>query len=249
MLNEILLFGVAFIAGLVNSIAGGGTFLTFPVLLFSGVPAVIANATSTVALWPGTVTAAYNYRKNLTSEPYIKKILFVVVVGAAIGSLLLLFTPEQNLKVAIPYLLLFASFIFTFGKKIVERIKKDSPDNHNRMNTKRYSYVFAASIYGGYFGAGMGIMILALFELMSFGNIVRMNALKSLIAAIVNAVAVFIFIFAGIVNYKIAGVMMVGSILGGYLGANFVQKSSTKTVRKIIMCIAWGITAYAFYKF
>ena len=250
MTNEILIFASAFFAGLVNSIAGGGTFLTFPVLIFSGVPAIIANATSAVALWPGTVTATISYRKHLISEPYVKKIILVVIFGSIVGSCLLLFTPEQNLKAAIPYLLLFASFVFTFGKKIVDRLKQNKhPEHNNRMNLKRYTYIFAASVYGGYFGAGMGILILALFELMSFGDIYKMSALKTLVASTVNGVAVVIFIFAGIVDYKIAGIMVFAAIMGGYLGANYVQKTSAKTVRTIIMVIAWSITVVAFYKF
>jgi uncharacterized membrane protein YfcA len=253
MTNEILIFASAFFAGLVNSIAGGGTFLTFPVLIFSGVPAIVANATSAVALWPGTVTATISYRKHLISEPFVKKIIFVVIAGSILGSFLLLFTPEQNLKAAIPYLLLFASFVFTFGKKIVDKIKKNNAATsdlpNNRMNLKRYAYIFAASVYGGYFGAGMGILILALFELLSFGDIYKMSALKTLVASTVNGVAVVIFIFAGIVDYKIAGIMVFAAIMGGFLGANYVQKTSAKTVRTVIMVIAWSITAMAFYKF
>src|SRR4051812_49178074 len=228
-----------------NSVAGGGSFLAFPALLFTGMNAIAANATNTVALWPGTVASAFAYRRELRNRDVWKKLgpLFVVTfAGSIAGALLLLKTPEKTFVALIPLLLGAATLLFAFGNRLRDVVKVGK------------SPVFATvlqlfvAIYIGYFGAGAGILMLALFAVMGMENIHTMNAFKSMLAALANGVAVVTFIVFGKVLWMQAGIMIIGAMIGGYFGAWYAQKLDPKVVRYLVIGIGCTMTAYFTWK-
>ncbi|HEX4604966.1 MAG TPA: sulfite exporter TauE/SafE family protein, partial [Candidatus Angelobacter sp.] len=250
--HSILLFLAAAAGGTVNSVAGGGGFIAFPALLFSGVPSINANATSTVALWPGTLASTGAYRKALSPE-LLKRILPLVIItflGSIVGSILLLKTRQTTFDKLIPWLLLAATLLFSFSGKVTGWINRHhSEGGPSAMRVIGVTLLQAcAAVYIGYFGAGVGIVMLALLAMMGIENIHSMNGLKTLLATCGNAVAVTVFIIAGAVFWREALVMIFGGALGGYLGAWYAQKMSPRTVRYVVIAIGCGMTAYFFWR-
>ena len=230
-------------AGALNAIAGGGSFLSFPALLLVGVPAVSANATSTVALWPASLAATLAYRDELrASREQLIWLSAVSLGGGIFGALLLLLTPTKVFEGAVPFLLLLATLVFTFGDMVRARL----PAIGSRQVVMPIWVLI--SIYGGYFGGGMGLMMLAALALASVGDIHRMNALKSVLCVLVNGVAVAVFAVAGAVHWAEAGLMIGGSIVGGYLGARVARRVEPKRVRPVVVVIGWALTAAFFYR-
>jgi uncharacterized membrane protein YfcA len=237
-----LLVAAAFAAGAMNSIAGGGSFFSFPALVFAGVPAVAANATSTVALWPGSLAASLGYRQELAEErPRLVSLSLISLAGGIGGALLLLLTPGRVFEALVPFLLLLATLVFTFGDAARARVKTRS---------KLFAQVLqlVISVYGGYFGGGMGLMMLAAFTLMGMTDIHRMNALKSALAVLINGVAVAIFAVAGVVHWAAAGLMIAGSIAGGLVGASLSRRVDSKRFKKVVIVLGWALTAVFFYR-
>ena len=250
--DSILLFFAALAAGIQNSIAGGGTFFSFPALIFAGVPPIQANATSTIALWPGLVASTGAYRKKMPRNARILTTLCLVsTVGGYVGAHLLLHTPERTFMRLIPFLFLGATLLFAFGKR------KGSGPAHAE-ETGRTSWValagvsviqFAIAIYGGFFGGGIGILMLAFLTYLPLGDIHSTNALKTVLAAMINLVAVVTFIVARIVYWPQAVVMLVGAALGGYGGAHFAQRVNPAHVRKLIVCVGLAMSFYFLYRY
>lgn len=241
----ILLFFAAVAGGAINSVAGGGSFVAFPALLFAGVAPVPANATNTIALWPGSLASVLAYRRELGD---VKRELFplaiAALVGGLAGSLLLLRTSESTFVLLIPWLLLFATVLFTFGGTVARKLTKGARAPFGVAAVAQ----LAISVYGGYFGGGMGIMMLAVLTLLGMTHIHRMNALKSVLGTLINGVAVVAFIVAGAVVWAPGLVMIVGGIGGGYAGAALARRVSPAHVRRAVMVIAWGMTLYFFYR-
>jgi uncharacterized membrane protein YfcA len=241
----VLLFFAAVIGGAINSVAGGGSFVAFPALLFAGVPAVPANATNTIALWPGTLASAVAYRRELGD---VKRELVplgtAAILGGLAGSLLLLRTRESTFVLLIPWLLLFATVLFSFGGTAARLLTRGG---RAPLAVAVVAQLFI-SVYGGYFGGGAGIMMLAVLTLLGMTHIHRMNALKSVLGALINGVAVVAFIAAGAVRWTPAVVMIAGGISGGYVGAAVARRVSPQMVRWMVMAIAWGMTMYFFVK-
>ena len=240
-----LLFLAAAVGGGLNSVAGGGSFVAFPALLFAGVPAVPANATNTIALWPGSVASAVAYRRELgDARSALLPLGAAALVGGLAGSLLLLRTPEVTFVRLIPWLLLFATLLFSFGGIVAKKVTRGA-------RAPLWLGVVAQltiSVYGGYFGGGMGIMMLAVLTLLGMTHIHRMNALKNMLGALINGVAVVAFILAGAVRWSPGAVMIVGGIAGGYFGAASARRVDPKHVRVLVLVIAWTMTAYFFLK-
>ena len=257
-MDSLIFFAVAFIAGAINSVAGGGTFLTFPVLLVSGMPAIAANATSTAALWPGSISAAWGYRSALAVEGrLLKRMMLISVLGGACGAWLLLSTPEKVFRDLVPWLLLTASLIFTFGKRgfalFSARLRQgfaEEPAVIAAAHASRASYglQFIIAVYGGYFGAGIGILMLAMLQLMGLNHIHRMNALKSLLGSCINAVAVSLFVIKGLIIWPVALVMLCGGVAGGYFGARLALLLPPAKIRLGVSMIGFAMTAYFFWK-
>ncbi len=247
-----LLFGTAAIAGALNSIAGGGSFLSFPLLLFLGIPSVQANATNTVALWPGTLASTGAYRKSL-NQNLLRAMLplaLSTLVGSLIGAWLLLHTRQRTFDKLVPWLLLFGTLLFSVRGKIT----KWAGVNHagGKPSSKTVAWIALLQgllgIYIGYFGAGVGIVMLPLLVLMGIDNIHSLSGVRTLVITCGNAVAVAVFISAHAVLWPIALVMTLGAILGGYAGAYFAQKMPPKTVGYLMIAIGFGMSAYFFWR-
>jgi uncharacterized membrane protein YfcA len=247
-----LLFGAALVAGAANSIAGGGSFITFPSLLFTGMPPVNANATNTVAVWPGILASTWAYRKALNG-PLLKAMAVLIVVtlaGSFLGALLLLKTPQMTFMKMVPWLLLVGTILFAFGSKISAWAnRRHAEHGPSAAMIAGIGFVqLLVGIYIGYYGAGVGFIILPLLSMMGIEDIHAMNGLRTLLATSGNAVAVVLFIVARAVIWPYALLMMGGAIVGGYAGAHYAQKMKPATVRKIVILIGAAMTAYFFWK-
>ncbi len=247
-----LLFCAAVVAGAINAVAGGGSFISFPSLLFIGIPPVNANATNTVALWPGQVASIGAYRAELEKLPWrsVTPLLITGVLGGILGAWVLLKTPQKTFMNLVPWLLLIATLIFMFSGRITSWIRRRTAEHHTtEFATGRgiFIQIFIA-FYIGYFGAGAGILILAMLALLGMDQIHTMNALKALLTTVSNGVALLLFIVSHAVYWPEAILMIVGSILGGYFGAHFAQKTKPENVRRVVIVIGFVLAAYFFAK-
>jgi uncharacterized membrane protein YfcA len=245
-LTLVLLFFAAALGGALNAVAGGGSFIAFPALLFAGVLPVAANATNTVALWPGAVASAFAYRREMPSD---RRVLLVLagasLAGGAAGALLLLHTSESAFVALIPWLLLVATTLFTFGKRLTARFSGGAASGRALVGIAVVQTCIA--VYGGYFGGGMSILMLAALALAGMTDIHQMNALKTVLGAVINGIAVVLFVIAGAVAWKPGSVMIVGGIAGGYVGAALARRVDPKQVRKFVLVVAWALTVWFFY--
>jgi uncharacterized membrane protein YfcA len=233
----------------VNSIAGGGTLITFPALVGLGVPALTANATSTVALVPGSVAALFGYRNELAgARQFAMTFAIPSVLGGLAGALLLLITPAATFDAVVPWLVIGASFLFVIQRPLMSAIRSRTGGSQTpagdpasrRPSATLLGYQFLVSLYGGYFGAGIGILMLAALGFMGFSSIHRMNGLKAWAGVCTNLVAALTFAFSGIVDWRIAGAMAVGAVAGGYGGSRLAQRVSQVTVRRAIIMIGFA---------
>ncbi|OKH54976.1 hypothetical protein NIES2101_05265 [Calothrix sp. HK-06] len=243
MLTNLFLFTVAIIAGAMNGVAGGGGLIAFPALMFVGISPIPANATNTAAMWVGTAASTFAYRQDMTIRRWEFFTLTVAsVLGGTIGSYILLNTPSKSFAGLIPYLMLTATLLFAFGKRINSWLQ-------NRFKLPMWLVIifqFLIAIYGGFFGGGGGIVILAILEMMGIKSIHTMNAVKSWLATTLNACALLYFMKAGIIIWSSAILMAVGALIGGYGSAFFARKVSSVWVRNFITCIGVSITSYFF---
>ncbi len=235
-----LLASASFIAGIINSIAGGGSFLTFPALVFTGVPTIAANATSAVAVFPGYLSGALGFSKELKEYPKSKFLLLIIlsIMGGIGGSLLLLITPASVFSYIIPWLLGFATLLFAFGDFVGKWAKKNSNSNGITGNLA----TLIVCIYGGYFNGGLGIVLLALFSTLGLRDIHLMNGLKNIMSFALSAASVVTFAIAGIVFWQQAFIMMIAATIGGYFGVVVARKLSKNTIRVIIVLIGLIMT-------
>ncbi|HYV97398.1 MAG TPA: sulfite exporter TauE/SafE family protein [Gemmatimonadaceae bacterium] len=243
---------LSFLAGAANSIAGGGTLLTFPALVGLGIPPIVANATSTVALVPGSFTSMMGYRDALRdSRAWLAAFAIPSAVGGAIGALLLVITPEQRFSQVVPFLVLGATALFVAQKPIVRAIMRSRASHHlsDRAPAPNAAFIavqFLVGVYGGYFGAAAGIVMLATLGLMGLTNIHQMNGLKNWAAICFNGVAATTFMFSGFVNWPVALVMAVGAASGGWTGAHIAQRVRPEVVRGAIGAIGVGAAIWLF---
>lgn len=254
--GEIILLLVAGMAGgAVNAIAGGGTLLLFPAMLFAGVPPVIANASCTVAVFPGAVASVVAYRRNFKAvRKWLKLFLPIGIIGGLTGSFLLTQTPEALFASLVPWLVLLATLLF-MGNGLVRRILQGADSSLGTAPTPGRAWLVGAGlfqlvvgIYGGYFGAGIGILMLASYAILGLGDIHQMNTLKALVSALINCVAAIYFIFALPIAWKETGVLAAGIIVGGYGGAALAQRTPQKVVRAAISIIGLSLAAWFFLR-
>ena len=222
IMTWILLLVAAFFAGALNAVAGGGSFLTLPALVFAGVPPVIANATGTMALLPGYLASAWGFREELRSDTGVPlaDLLVVSLVGGAAGALLLLVTPNEIFQGIVPWLMLIATALFGFGPHLLVALRGQSKAGRAVTGAG----VLLVAIYGGYFNGGLGIMLLALFTLLGLTDLNAMNGLKNLVSAVLTAIAVSIYAWGGAILWGQALVMMVAATVGGYVGARLARR-------------------------
>lgn len=227
-------------AGLINAVAGGGTLVSFPVLVALGVPSVHANITNTVSLCPGYLGGAYAQRKDLAANAdRLKSLLVVAATGGLTGSVLLLLTPERFFRDLVPYLILGACLLFAAqpGLKKMQRRDAAAPPNRLLLGVS----VFACALYGGYFGAGLGILLLAALGLALPDPLPRVNALKQALSLVINVLAGCFFAFSGKVEWQYVAVMSVTSLVGGNLGGRLVGRLNPIVLRYVV--IVFGVAA------
>jgi len=252
--DAILLFLAAMAAGALNSVAGGGGFIAFPALLLTGMPPINANATNTIALWPGTVASTGAYRREFGDARLWRQmmpLMLVSLLGSLAGAKILLRTPQATFMRMVPWLLLGATILFAFGGVVTSWIKRHTGEHRHASKAALAGITllqFAVAIYIGFFGAGAGILMLALFAIMGLENIHTMNAFKTLLASCANGIAVVAFILAKAIVWPQAILMVAGAILGGYGGAWYAQKLEQSVVRGLVILIGASMTAYFFWK-
>jgi len=258
-----VLLSAAFLAGAINALAGGGTLVTFPTLLWLGVDPIVANATNTVALWPGSLAALIGLRSELgVVRRWAVWLGVPSVAGAAVGAALLLRTPSSTFAAIVPYLILFATGLFALQGALARRLRhapgtarrgqgQAPPTGVERNKDDEASpelgwalvvaFQFAVAIYGGYFGAGIGIMMLAGLGLFGLTNVHRMVGLRNFCGTLINAVAAALFIARGTVDWPYALIMTGGQIVGGYGGARLVRRLGATAVRWTVVAIGTGM--------
>jgi uncharacterized membrane protein YfcA len=233
-------------AGILNTIAGGGTFLTFPALVFTGIPPVMANATSAVAVFPGYLGGALGFRGELRAfdRRILLRLVTVTLAGGLAGSLLLLVSSNEAFSLVVPFLLLAATLAFLFG----DHVRAWATARSRSITPFGSIGLFATSVYGGYFNGGLGIVMLALFALWGMSNIHAMNGLKNGLAFAMSAISVATFALAGIVAWPQAIAMILASTLGGYLGAPIARALPKRVVRGVIAAVGFGMSLVFFLR-
>jgi uncharacterized membrane protein YfcA len=236
-------------AGLINAVAGGGTLVTFPTLLLFGTAPLVANATSTVALVIGTFGGVFGYRKQLAAvRAWLWRLIPPSLLGGWLGSWLLTHTSDRTFARLVPFLILFATLLFLAQGLIRRKTAGSAEAPSSRAIAAAVAFQFAVAVYGGYFGAGIGILMLASLGLIGLTDIHQMNGLKTVLGSLINLVAALWFIGAGIVDWPRAGVMTVGAVVGYLLGSHYSQRIPQARVRQLVTGIGLVIAAVAFWK-
>ena len=252
MTTELLLLFIAGVGGgVLNSIAGGGSFITFPALLLAGVAPISANASNTFASCAGYLSGSYALRKDLYAyRAELPRIVLISLMGGMAGAWLLLQTPEARFRQAIPWLLLFATLLFVFGGKLNQALKKLATRHRHASSLGVLSLMLlllGVSIYGGFFNAGLGIITLSYLALAGHTNINTMNGLKLLVSAVVSLIAIVLFIYHGVIAWYEGSVVLTGTLLGGYVAAHLSRHLPQHYVRNFVVIASTGITLYFFY--
>ena len=254
MLDDLILCATALAAGAQNSLAGGGTLYTFPTLMKVLTDARMANGTSTAALLPGSIAGAWGYAKEARQTPRATLLLLAVpsLLGGAVGTLLVVHYPESYFKAMVPWLILTAATLFLIQPLISKFTRSHAIAHEHRPSASVQAAVvffqFLVAIYGGYFGAGIGILMLTSLSLMGLGDIHRVNALKTVLASCINVVSLLIFVGHDMVKWRYALPMAVAAIIGGYLGARVARRMPKSLVRWLVIVIGFGLAGYYFWK-
>lgn len=248
--HPVFLFFAAFIAGVLNSVAGGGSFISFPALLFTGMAPIVANATNTMAVWPGTMASTVAYRNAFTPEArrLLPALLFTGIIGGFLGARILLSTPQSTFLRLVPWLLLAATLLFLAGPRISAWVKNRAAQGKTSrpLMIAGFFLELLIAMYIGYFGAGVGILVLSLLALLGMEDIHAMNGVKTLLVSIVNGVAMATFILAKMIVWPQAILMVVGSLIGGYGGAYYAQKMNAQHIRWVVVVVGFAMSAYFF---
>ncbi|MDF2119108.1 sulfite exporter TauE/SafE family protein [Roseiarcaceae bacterium H3SJ34-1] len=246
MMQMILLCGAGFLAGAMNALAGGGSFVSLPALIAAGVPSVAANASSTVALWPGGALSVYVYRDGLgqVAGVPLRPTLLATLIGGFLGALLLLWTPSSLFDHVLPWLLLVATLVLTFGPKLGPLLRR----HFSAGIVTVLSVQFVLGIYGGYFGGAVGLMMLAVWSLLDTADIKTLNPSRTLMTTAANTVAMLTFAFAGVVHWPETLVLGLGALAGGYGGAHLARKLPAPVVRAATILFACVVTAIFFLR-
>jgi uncharacterized membrane protein YfcA len=246
------LFLAALAAGVVNSVAGGGTLISFPSLVAFGEPEIVSNATNTAAMWPGSLSSALGYRKDTSVERGLLVMLAIPsLVGGLLGAVILVITPAETFKRVVPFLVLFATLMLA-SRDILARKLGNNPGGGEHVTTlgRIWGVLFQLFVatYGGYFGAGIGILMLGSFSLMGLRDIHRMNAIKTPLATIINVTAFFFFALRGLVVWPLAILMAAGAIIGGYGGARSAKHVNPRLVHYCVVIVGLLVSGWLFIK-
>lgn len=254
---DVLLIGAGgFSAGAVNAVAGGGTFFSFPAMLAVGLPPVVANASNSVALWPGSLSGAWAYRQELSRyKRYLLPMGIASLLGGVAGGLLLLAAGDARFSALIPWLLAFATLLFAFSPQLSAALKRmrspateSAASGHGAGSPIGWFVQLLVSIYGGFFGAGMGILMMASLAIGGHEDVQHINALKNLLSAVIYSVTVVTFIVAGAVSWPHTAVMVLTASLGGYWGGRMARKIQGPWLRRMVIAVGGALTVYYFYK-
>jgi uncharacterized membrane protein YfcA len=248
--DELLVFAAACAAGAINSVAGGGTLVTVPTMIWAGMPAINANATSAVALWPGSLSGAWGFRREVAdADTRVFALIVPSLVGGLAGAILLHQTPPDVFERIIPLLILFATCLFMAQEPLQRRFNL-SGLHASRSHWLSWTMLFqlAVGIYGGYFGAGIGIMMLAALSLMGHTDIHQMNGVKNLLAVAINGIAIMYLVFTDLIIWDDALVMAVGAIIGGVAGAGTARRVGRPMARKIVIAVGFAMTFAMFLR-
>jgi uncharacterized membrane protein YfcA len=248
--TAIFLFFAGALGGAINAVAGGGSFVAFPALLFTGVLPIPANATNTLALWVGTTASsgAYSQKLNIARRVMVPLVLTSIIGGLA-GAFLLIKTPAQTFLHVLPWLMLGATLLFAFGKHLTGRISAGiSHDASTGAVTGASIFELLVAVYGGYFGGGIGIMNLAMLAALGMTDIHAMNKLKVILGGVINGVAAITFIVTRAIVWPQAIVMTTGSLLGGYSSAHFAQKLPQLWIKRFVIVVGIAMTIYFFIR-
>jgi uncharacterized membrane protein YfcA len=271
VITTVLFFVVAFVGGALNSVAGGGSFLTLPTLIYAGVPPVSANATSTFAMWPASLASAFAYRDEIArAKDWTIRLGTISLIGGLLGGLLLVRTSDESFVRVLPWLMLVAALTFSFGGQLTVwarawRARRSAsaadaaapafaPANTSTSRSAvdvplwTLPLQLVIATYGGYFGGGMGIMMLAAMAVAGMTNMHEMNGLKTVLAIAINGVALATFVASGTISWAPGIVMGVGGIAGGYAGASIARRVAGSAVRIVVLVVAWGMTVYFFVR-
>ncbi|MGH9500158.1 MAG: sulfite exporter TauE/SafE family protein [Terriglobales bacterium] len=246
----IFLFVAGVLGGALNAVAGGGSFVAFPALLFTGVPPIPANATNTIALWTGVTASGGAFREKLdTPRRVMVPLLVTSFIGGIVGAYLLLATPAHTFMRVLPWLMLGATLLFVFGKKLgASRGSSVAREATTAAIVGASVFELAVAVYGGYFGGGVGIVNLAMLAAVGMTDIHEMNALKSVLGSAINGVAVIVFVVRRAVYWPQAIVMIVGAVVGGYFGARYSMRLPQLWVRRFVILTGAAMSAYFFVK-
>jgi uncharacterized membrane protein YfcA len=250
----------SFLAGTLNAVAGGGSFLSFPAMLAIGLGPIQANATNTVALWPGQLTAIAGYRDEVRKHASLAwKMAIAGLVGGSIGAIILLNTPATTFIQLVPWLLLFAALVFAFSEPVMKQLQRRAraqgrPEASDELEQGKRNYwplVLATTLvcfYIGYFGAGAGFLIISLLSIFGFQDLNEMNAMKVVSTTMANGMACVLFAFSGKVEWRFCLLAMVACAIGGYLSARVSQRLNPRFLRATVVVIGLGMAAYFFWK-
>lgn len=244
-------FGAAFAAGLINSVAFGGTLISFPTLIWLGLNSVTANATSTIVIWPGTVASSLAYRRELRGlEKRLLTLVIPSLAGGFAGAWLLRFTPPAVFDRLVPYLILFATLLFLAQEPVQRFFKTAGPASHQSgpWLLSALVFQFLVAVYGGYFGAGIGILMLAAFSVIGLTKVHQMLGLKVLLGGAINVVAVIYFIWYRMVYWPYAVIMILGSLAGGYGGAGLGRRLGGTAIRRIVIVLGFALALSFFIR-
>jgi uncharacterized membrane protein YfcA len=244
-------FLAAFLAGAINSVAGGGTMITFPVLIALGLPPIVANATNTVGIWPGSLGSIWGFRKELARTPRAMRWLLIpALVGGAAGAMLLRLTPPGVFDRLVPWLILFATVLFILQAPIQKKLKSAEAARKAGSGWMTVAIIaqIAVAVYGGYFGAGMSIMMLSILGILGMTDILEMSAMTSLLALCINGIAGLLFAQAGLVFWPYVLAMAAGAVVGGYGAAGVARKIGRTAVRRFVIFIGLSIAVVMFVR-
>lgn len=236
------------LAGMLNAVAGGGSFITLPALVYVGLPPIMANTTGTAALLPGYIASAWRFRHDIeypTGMSFLTVVL-VAAVGASIGAILLLLTPNSVFSSLVPWLILASTFAFIIGPRLVSARQSSTSRSLSYLALVNVSALLVVCIYGGYFNGGLGIILLAVLGLMGQTNLLGMNGFKNIVSALLTLVAVFIYAFGQTLDFHYLFVLGIASVIGGYLGATFAYRIPSAWLRVFIIIVGIFMSAIFF---
>lgn len=251
VLHVLIAAGAAFLAGAINSVAGGGTLLSFPTLVWLGLPAITANATSTVAIWPGSLGSIWGFRSEFQQiQPRLKMFAGSSLIGGGVGAILLRSTPAPIFERLVPFLILLATILFVIADPVRKKLRERavSSDGNHIWMPGAWALNLVVAIYGGYFGAGFSIMMLSVLAIVGMTDILQMDALTSFFSLCVNGIAAILFISLKMVDWRYVLPMAVAAVIGGYGAAGVARRLGRPTVRRFVIAVGIVVSIVLFVR-